>query len=94
VTVKLVDFVLQLLVAIVLLSVLHRGLDVHFSLHKIFVVLPGAVLLTIVLFTSSMLGEVVLSEVDLTLVSPFYTKAPVPERMFYGREREIKDVLK
>jgi hypothetical protein len=40
----------------------------------------------------SMLGEVVLSEVDLTLISPFYTKAPVPERMFYGREREIKDV--
>jgi hypothetical protein len=40
----------------------------------------------------TMLGEVVLSEVDLTLVSPFYTKAPVPERMFYGREREIKDV--
>jgi hypothetical protein len=40
----------------------------------------------------SMLGEIVLSEVDLTLVSPFYTKAPVPERMFYGREREIKDV--
>ncbi len=39
-----------------------------------------------------MLGEVVLSEVDLTLVSPFYTKAPVPERMFYGRDREIKDV--
>ncbi len=40
----------------------------------------------------SMLGEIVLTEVDLTLVSPFYTKAPVPERMFYGREREIKDV--
>jgi hypothetical protein len=38
------------------------------------------------------LGEIVLSEVDLTLVSPFYTKAPVPERMFYGRERESKDV--
>jgi hypothetical protein len=35
----------------------------------------------------SMLGEIVLTEVDLTLVSPFYTKAPVPERMFYGRER-------
>jgi hypothetical protein len=40
----------------------------------------------------AMLSEIVLSEVDLTLVSPFYTKAPVPERMFYGREREIKDV--
>src|SRR5258706_6708163 len=40
----------------------------------------------------SALTEIVLSEVDLTLVSPFYTKAPVPERMFYGREREIKDV--
>jgi hypothetical protein len=38
------------------------------------------------------MGELVLSEVDLTLISPFYTKAPVPERMFYGREREIKDV--
>ncbi len=40
----------------------------------------------------SMLSEIVLTEVDLTLVSPFYTKAPVPEHMFYGREREIKDV--
>ncbi|MEP7288930.1 MAG: tubulin-like doman-containing protein [Chloroflexota bacterium] len=40
----------------------------------------------------SALGEIVLTDVDLTLVSPFYTKAPVPERMFYGREREIKDV--
>ncbi|MCC7447450.1 MAG: hypothetical protein IT324_08550 [Anaerolineae bacterium] len=40
----------------------------------------------------SMLSEVVLTEVDLTLVSPFYTKAPVPEHMFFGREREIKDV--
>src|SRR4029077_8252952 len=38
------------------------------------------------------LGEVVLAEVDLTLASPFYTKSPVPERMFYGRDREIKDV--
>jgi hypothetical protein len=38
------------------------------------------------------LHELVLAAVDLTLVSPFHTKAPVPEHMFYGREREIKEV--
>ncbi len=38
------------------------------------------------------LDELVLTEVDLTIVSPFYTKAPVPEHMFFGREREIADV--
>src|SRR5439155_6356659 len=44
VTVKLVEFLLQLLVAIVLLAVLHRGGEqVSFSLFKTIVVLPGAV---------------------------------------------------
>jgi len=38
------------------------------------------------------LDELVLAEVDLTIVSPFYTKAPVPEHMFFGREREIADI--
>jgi lipopolysaccharide transport system permease protein len=45
VTVKLVEFLLQLLVAIVLLAVLHRGDQVGFSLFKTIVCLPGAVML-------------------------------------------------
>ncbi|MEP7284659.1 MAG: tubulin-like doman-containing protein [Chloroflexota bacterium] len=40
----------------------------------------------------NMLSDLVLSGINLMLVSPFFTKAPVPERMFYGREREIRDV--
>jgi ABC-type polysaccharide/polyol phosphate export permease len=46
VSAKFVDFLLQLLVAILLLGLLHRGTDVHFSFYKTFVVLPGAMVLT------------------------------------------------
>lgn len=45
VTVKLVEFLLQLLVAIALLAVLHRGDAQHFSLLHTLVVLPGAIVL-------------------------------------------------
>lgn len=47
VTVRLVEFLLQLLIVFVLLAVLHHGTDVaHFSLGKSLVVLPGAILLS------------------------------------------------
>lgn len=45
-TVKLVDFVLQLIVALTLLALLHHTTGPHLSLYKTFVVLPGALLLT------------------------------------------------
>ena len=46
VTVKMIEFVIQLAVAIVLLSITHRGHpDAYFSLYKTLVVLPGALLL-------------------------------------------------
>jgi ABC-2 type transport system permease protein len=45
VTVKLVEFLLQMLVAIVLLAVLHRGEQIHFSYLKTLVVLPPAIAL-------------------------------------------------
>jgi len=47
VTVKMVEFLLQLLVAILLLAILHRGggFPEGFSLYKTLVVLPGALVL-------------------------------------------------
>jgi len=38
------------------------------------------------------LGDLVVGRINLTAVSPFYTRAPVPDHMFFGREREIADV--
>ena len=38
------------------------------------------------------LSDYVLDQVNLTTVSPFYTRGPVPEHMFFGREREINEV--
>jgi hypothetical protein len=38
------------------------------------------------------LSDLVLDQVSLTTVSPFYTRGPVPEHMFFGREREIAEV--
>jgi hypothetical protein len=34
----------------------------------------------------------ILDQVDLTIVSPFVTKGPVPDRMFFGRDQEIKTI--
>lgn len=39
-----------------------------------------------------MLMDKVLKEVDLKLISPFQPAAPVPDRMFFGREKEITQV--
>lgn len=38
------------------------------------------------------LSDLVLNQVSLTTVSPFFTRGPVPEHMFFGREREINEV--
>jgi len=34
----------------------------------------------------------ILDQVDLTVVSPFVTSGPVPDRMFFGRDQEIKTI--
>jgi hypothetical protein len=34
----------------------------------------------------------ILEQVDLTVVSPFVTSGPVPERMFFGRDHEIRTI--
>jgi len=38
------------------------------------------------------LSDRVLAQVRLATLSPFYTRGPVPEHMFFGREREINEV--
>ncbi|MBZ0309040.1 MAG: AAA family ATPase, partial [Anaerolineae bacterium] len=36
--------------------------------------------------------DLVINRINLTAISPFYTRAPVPEKMFFGREKEIAEV--
>jgi hypothetical protein len=38
------------------------------------------------------LSDMILHKVSLTTVSPFFTRGPVPDHMFFGREREINEV--
>jgi len=38
------------------------------------------------------LRDIVISRINLAAISPFYTRAPVPDHMFFGREKEIADV--
>ena len=40
------------------------------------------------------LVEVILSQVDLTVVSPYVTSGPVPANMFFGRESELKTIVR
>jgi hypothetical protein len=39
---------------------------------------------------TAVLVQRILSQVDLTVVSPFVISGPVPERVFFGREAEVK----
>jgi hypothetical protein len=38
------------------------------------------------------LRDIVINRINLTAISPFYTRAPVPDHMFFGREKEIAEV--
>lgn len=38
--------------------------------------------------------EIILSQVDLTVVSPYVTSGPVPENMFFGRDNELKTITR
>jgi len=40
------------------------------------------------------LVEIILSQVDLTVVSPYVTSGPVPANMFFGRESELKTIVR
>ena len=40
------------------------------------------------------LVEIILRQVDLTVVSPYMTSGPVPENMFFGREHELKTITR
>ncbi|MGE5262485.1 MAG: AAA family ATPase [Acidobacteriota bacterium] len=40
------------------------------------------------------LVQIILDQVDLTVVSPYVTSGPVPENMFFGREHELKTIMR
>jgi hypothetical protein len=40
------------------------------------------------------LVEIILQQVDLTVISPYVTSGPVPENMFFGREHELKTITR
>ena len=40
------------------------------------------------------LVEIILQQVDLTVVSPYMTSGPVPENMFFGRDHELKTITR
>ncbi|MBM3128965.1 MAG: hypothetical protein FJ009_10150 [Chloroflexi bacterium] len=40
------------------------------------------------------LVEIILSQVDLTVVSPYVMSGPVPANMFFGRESELKTIVR
>jgi hypothetical protein len=40
------------------------------------------------------LVEIVLQQVDLTVVSPYVTSGPVPANMFFGRDHELKTITR
>jgi hypothetical protein len=40
------------------------------------------------------LVEIILMQVDLTVVSPYVTSGPVPENMFFGRDHELKTITR
>lgn len=39
------------------------------------------------------LDELVLNRISLGSASPFYTRAPVPDNMFFGRDREVREIM-
>jgi hypothetical protein len=60
------------------------------------IVLGGADLAGLLLSTDPerALIECILAQIDLTVVSPYLTAGPVPENMFFGRDYEIKAILR
>ncbi len=40
------------------------------------------------------LVDIILDQVDLSVISPYVTSGPVPENMFFGREQELKTIIR
>ena len=40
------------------------------------------------------LVEIILQQVDLSVVSPYVTSGPVPASMFFGRDHELKTITR
>jgi hypothetical protein len=61
-----------------------------------FIVLNGHDLRQIVISRDpgKRLVELMLQQVDLTIVSPYLTSGPVPENMFFGRDHELKTITR
>jgi len=61
-----------------------------------FIVLDGQDLRQIVMARDpgKRLVEIVLQQVDLSVVSPYVTSGPVPKTMFFGRDHELKTVTR
>jgi hypothetical protein len=60
-----------------------------------FVVLDRQSLASIIAHNSThQLVEIILEQgIELSSLSPYVVKGPVPEKMFFGREKEIKTVV-
>jgi len=65
------------------------------SIHD-FIVLDGTALRHILMakHPERRLIDIVLGQVDLTVVSPYVTSGPVPENMFFGRDNELKTITR
>jgi hypothetical protein len=65
------------------------------SIHD-FIVLNGTDLRHIIMAKNPerRLIDIVLGQVDLTVVSPYVTSGPVPENMFFGRDNELKTITR
>ncbi|MFZ5918100.1 MAG: AAA family ATPase [Chloroflexota bacterium] len=65
------------------------------SIHD-FIALDGTALRHILMAREPdrRLIDIILGQVDLTVVSPYVTSGPVPENMFFGREYEIKTIAR
>ena len=61
-----------------------------------FIVLDGTDLRRIILAKDHerRLIDIILQQVDLTVVSPYVTSGPVPENMFFGRDYELKTITR
>lgn len=61
-----------------------------------FIILDGTALRHIMMAKNPerRLIDIILGQVDLTVVSPYVTSGPVPENMFFGRDNELKTITR
>jgi ligand-binding sensor domain-containing protein len=73
---------------------LRQAIDNSPHVHD-FIVLGGDEALDVLIARqpTQALVQQILTQIDLTIVSPFVVSGPVPERMFFGREGETKTLV-